>query len=106
MYERPPARHSFFPTVYTRDASSKAERGGVNIGVTEALRGAFAEALRGAFTEALRGAFTEALRGAFGRVRVFVVVLVSLRFSRSSTSPPPYPIPFPSSIIDVTRLVR
>ena len=90
MYERPPARHSFFPTVYTRDASSKAERGGVNIGVTEALR----------------GAFTEALRGAFGRVRVFVVVLVSLRFSRSSTSPPPYPIPFPSSIIDVTRLVR
>ena len=98
MYERPPARHSFFPTVYTRDASSKAERGGVNIGVTEALRGAFAEALR--------GAFTEALRGAFGRVRVFVVVLVSLRFSRSSTSPPPYPIPFPSSIIDVTRLVR
>ena len=51
MYERPPARHSFFPTVYTRDASSKAERGGVNIGVTEALRGAFTEALRGAFTE-------------------------------------------------------
>ena len=33
-----PARHSFFPTVYTRDASSKAERGGVNIGV---VRGAF-----------------------------------------------------------------
>ena len=41
MYERSPARHSFFPTVYTRDASSKAECGGVNIGVTEALRGAF-----------------------------------------------------------------